>query len=234
MNELTPNDVNTDDLPQLDELTVLKERAKSLGVSHGNNIGVDALRAKIAAHLAGDAVPTDVTDESPVEVQPELSNVVPGVNAPYAAPKATDLAAAPSVSAIKKAEAPKNARQQLIADAMKLVRLRITNLDPKKKDWPGEFVTVANDYIGTVRKYIPFGEKTANGYHVPYCIYEFLRDKKYLHLRTSNNKTNREQIDVDERDLREYSLEILEPLTEAEIAELKQIQLATGRLDQKD
>lgn len=227
--ELTP----ANDLPELTELQVLKERAKSLGVTHSNNISVEALRAKITAHQAGDTTTSQDDDDAPVETQPELvAPVVPGVNTSFEAPKPQDLAK--STSPIKQAPAPMNARQKLIADAMKLVRLRITNLDPKKKDWPGEFITVANDYIGTVRKYVPFGEKTQNGYHVPYCIYEFLRDKQYLHLRTATNKNHREQIDVDERDLREYALEILPPLTEKELDELRQAQNSTGRLDAKD
>ncbi len=233
MNDLTQNDLDND-LPQLDELTVLKERAKSLGVSHGNNIGVEALRAKIAAHLAGDKVPTDESDDAPVEVQPELSTVVPGVNTGYEAADPTQLANLTDVAQIKATAAPKNARQQLIAEATKLVRLRITNLDPKKKDWPGEIFTVANDYIGTIRKYVPYGEKTDQGYHVPHVIYEMLRDRKYLHIRTYRDPKNPEQIKKEERWVKEFSLEVMDQLTPAELADLKKAQQASGRLDAND
>lgn len=234
MNELTPNDVSNDDLPQLDELTVLKERAKSLGVAHGNNIGVDALRAKIAAHLAGENVPTDVTDDAPVETQPELTGVVPGVNTGYAAADPMKLANLSDVPSIKQGETPKNARQKLIAEATKLVRCRITNLDPKKKDWPGEIFTVANDYIGTIRKYVPYGEKTDQGYHIPHVIYQMLLDKKYLHLRTYRDPKNKEQIKREERYVKEFAIEVLEPLTAKELADLKKAQDASGRLDLAD
>jgi hypothetical protein len=45
-------DQNLDELVE-DELTVLKERAVLMGIKHHPTIGVDALRAKIADHMAG-------------------------------------------------------------------------------------------------------------------------------------------------------------------------------------
>ena len=40
------------------------------------------------------------------------------------------------------------------------------DLDPKKKDLPGEVVTFANEYLGTVRVFVPFGEQTEDGWHI--------------------------------------------------------------------
>lgn len=230
--ELNPNDKN-DDLPQVDELQILKERAKSLGVTHSNNISVEALRGKIAAKMAGDTIPTDETDDAPVEPQ-KLSPNVPGVNQGYAAADPMVAGTLATVADIKPAQTPKNARQQMIAEATKLVRCRITNLDPKKKDWTGEFFTVANDYIGTIKKFVPYGAKTENGYHIPYAIYLFLKDKKYLYLKTSTNKNHKEQIDVDDRWVSEFNIEVLPPLTAQELADLKKAQDASGRLDATD
>jgi hypothetical protein len=110
---------------------------------------------------------------------------------------------------------------------MKLVRLRITNLDPKKKDLPGEIITVANRYLGTVRKYIPFGEVTDNGYHVPYCIYTELQSRQFLNIRTIKDQrtgTNRIETTL----AREFALEILPPLTKEELDRLATSQIAAG------
>ena len=118
------------------ELDVLKARAKMVGVTFSNNISVDTLREKIRAKLAGES-----TDEAP---QPTVE-----VNA--LSPENTPKAKTPTL------------REYMASEQLKLVRLRITNLDPKKKDIPGEIITVANEYLGTVRKYVPFGEVTDSG-----------------------------------------------------------------------
>ena len=114
-------------------------------------------------------------------------------------------------------------------EKMKLVRLRITNLDPKKKDLPGEILTVGNEYLGTVRKFVPFGEATDNGYHVPYCLYELMRDRKFLSIKT--RKGPKGQTIVEQQMVREFALEILPPLTEAELARLSAAQLSAGGVE---
>lgn len=122
-------------------------------------------------------------------------------------------------------------REQLIADAMKLVRLRITNMDPKKAQLFGEVVTVANGVIGTVRKFIPFNaEASENGYHVPYVIYEFLKEKKFQQIRVTKDRRTGVEV-VERRQVNEYALEALPPLTPEELAELRAAQAAGGNID---
>lgn len=101
---------------------------------------------------------------------------------------------------------------------MKLVRCQITNLDPKKKDIPGEIITVANQYIGTVRKYIPFGEATIEGYHIPYCIYEFLKNRKFLSIKT--RKGSNGQLVVETSWAPEFAITVLPQLTKEELKKL--------------
>lgn len=122
----------------------------------------------------------------------------------------------------------KTKREELLADAMKLVRLRITNLDPKKKDLPGEIFTVANRYIGTVRKYVPFGEVTDNGWHVPNIIYQMMKEKKFLNIRTT--RRNGKEF-VEKTWAQEFALEVLPQLTREELAKLAAGQAAAGGLD---
>lgn len=118
-------------------------------------------------------------------------------------------------------------RDYLIAEQMKLVRVRITNMDPKKKDIPGEIITVANEYLGTVSKYIPFGEVTDNGYHIPQCLFTELESRRFLNIRVikdTRTGTNR----VETTNAREFALEVLPPLTKDELKDLAIAQAAAG------
>lgn len=131
--------------------------------------------------------------------------------------------------ALPKTDKKKSLRQHLMEDAMKLVRIRIINLDPKKKDLQGEIITVANEYIGTVKKFVPFGEVTDNGYHVPNVIYKALKRRKFLNIRT--RKDRKGQISVEQNWAQEFAIEVLPPLTEEEIRQLATAQLAAGTLN---
>jgi len=117
-------------------------------------------------------------------------------------------------------------RQRIYNDAMKLVRCRITNLDPKKKDLPGEIFTVCNKYLGTVKRYIPYGELTDEGWHIPNVIYQMLKEKRFLQIRTTRTRDGREK--VEQAMALEFSLEVLPPLTQAEIDKLAVAQKAAG------
>ncbi len=191
---------------QPSELDMLKSRAKLMGITFSNNIGLDALKTKIEEHKqASEAkTQTQVTAQTN-EQQPEA--------------QAENQKKAKTISL----------RAHLQKEKMKLVRLRITNLDPKKKDLPGEILTVGNEYLGTVRKFVPFGEATDNGYHVPYCLYELMRDRKFLSIKT--RKGPKGQTIVEQQMVREFALEILPPLTEAELARLSAAQLSAGGVE---
>lgn len=195
---------------QPNELDMLKQRARLMGITFSNNIGVDTLRAKIQEKLAGEA-----QSQEPATAQGQQQGT-PSID--------EETKPKQPVQAVKPAK-PKSLRQALYDREMRLVRLRIQNLDPKKANLPGEIFTFANEYLGTVRKFIPYGEATDNGYHVPYCIYKQLRDRKFLHIKV--NKVNgREQIKTSY--VREFSLEVLPPLTTEELARLRASQAAKG------
>jgi hypothetical protein len=121
-------------------------------------------------------------------------------------------------------------RHQLIRESMALVRCRITNLNPSKKDLPGEIFTVANRYIGTVRKYVPYGEVTDNGYHIPKCIYDQLVDRRFQNIRTVKDKRTGTPR-VDSSWAKEFAIEVLPQLTEQELKDLALAQAAAGSID---
>ena len=122
-----------------------------------------------------------------------------------------------------------NLREHLKQQSMKLVRIRISCLDPKKKDLPGEIFTVANEYIGTVRKFVPYGDATDDGYHVPHCLYEMLNNSQFLSIRTIKDKKGNSRIETSY--VRQFAIEVLPPLTTEELRELATAQQAAGSID---
>lgn len=120
-------------------------------------------------------------------------------------------------------------RQMIRERDLALVRIRVTCMDPKKAKWPGETFTVANEYLGTVRKLVPFGEATDNGFHVPLCILKAMQRRRFLQITTRRNEKGVE-IPVD-RYVKEFAIEILDPLTPAQLADLAKAQLAAGAIE---
>lgn len=208
-----------DDLKMPSEIDMLKERAKLMGITFSNNIGVDALKEKIAAHRAAaeaKANPASAQEQPKTGAQTtsQASNGDGSVNA--------------LTGNETKPVRAKSLRQHLRDEKMKLIRVRITNLDPKKKDLPGEIITVANEYLGTVRKFVPFGEVTDNGFHVPQCIYDMLKERTFVSIKT--RKDAKGQTIVEHQNAREFALEVLPQLTPEELAQLSAAQAAAGGL----
>lgn len=132
-------------------------------------------------------------------------------------------------TAAGKDETPEQAQQRIRKEVqdngLKLVRLRITNMNPAKADLRGEIITVQNKYLGTVKKFVPFGEASDNGYHVPYCLYESMRDRLFNQVKTRKGQ-GEGNIIVEQRMVREFNLEILPPLSDKELADLAASQAA--------
>ena len=202
----------------LTELEMLKQRAKMMNITFSNNIGVDALKQKIEDRLNG--APEQLDDEQEASIETiELNALEMGMQ--------VNLENAQQAEVEKR---PETLRERLIRENMPLLRCRITNLDPKKKDLPGEVVTFANEYLGTVRVFVPFGEPTEDGWHIPKCIYNLLNERKFLNIRTIRDpKTRTEKVSTVWA--KEFALEILEPLTVDELRQLAQAQIAAGSVD---
>ena len=124
-------------------------------------------------------------------------------------------------------------RTRVRNDALKLIRCQIVNLNPNKKAWEGEIITVWNKYTGTVRKFVPFGEKTVEGYHVPQIIYNVLKERKYLSISTKRDPKTGE-LTVKTQWVPEFSLTILPQLTKEQLAELAAAQKASGSIPVSD
>ena len=214
------NQEQSDDLQMPSELDLLKQRATLMGIAFSNNIGEETLRQRIAdkqAELDAAASGAENTGEEGDTVQQEQGEV----NA---------LEAGASSKEEVTTERPLTLREKIRLEQMRLVRVRITCLDPKKKDLPGEILTVANEYLGTVRKFIPFGEVTDDGYHIPYCLYKMLDARKFLNIRTFKDRRTG-TVRVESGYVKEFALEVLDPLTPAELAKLATAQKAAGSVE---
>ena len=196
----------SEDAQAVDELTFLKERAKVMGIPFSNNISLETLRKRIADKKEG----KDEPEVNPLAGDSEIAAI--------------------TTDAPKKLDAKQNAlalRKLMHREQMKLVRVRITNMDPKKKDLPGEIWTVANEYLGNVRKMIPYGEQTDDGFHIPYCLFRLLQSKRFLHIRTvKDHVTGLER--QEKQWVKEFSLDVLPDLTKEELARLAAAQAAAG------
>ena len=205
MNENNDQALNTEGETAVDELALLKERAKQMGIPFSNNISLETLRKRISDKMEG-------------KEEPEVN------------PLTGDAEIAAITSAPAKLDAKQNAlalRKMMQREQMKLVRVRITNMDPKKKDLPGEIWTVSNEYLGNVRKMIPYGEQTDEGFHIPYCLFRLLQSKRFLHIRTVKDRVT--GVERQEKQwVKEFSLDVLPDLTKEELARLAAAQAAAG------
>lgn len=194
------------------EKDMLRSRLRAMGISYSNNAGVETLRAKVNEAMEA---PVNQTKEDQDELLPTV-------------PEARDNDE-PSQLEVKPAplSTVHSLRNKLRREANKLIRIRVQNMDPKKKDLPGEILTVANEYIGTIRKFVPYGEATDDGWHVPYALYEMMKERRFMDIRTSKNKLNG-QLVVTKKLVREFNIEVLPQLTPQELKQLGAAQLAAG------
>ena len=111
-------------------------------------------------------------------------------------------------------------RVALIREANKLVRVRITCMNPAKKEWEGEIITVSNSVIGTIRKYIPFNAD--DGWHVPQAILNMLNERMCQVFNSvpdgKGNMVRKGKL------VKEFSIEVLPDLTPSELHDLAQRQ----------
>ena len=144
----------------------------------------------------------------------------------------SDGAATSEEEEAKDSEEPKQdtigeKRKRLKTDALKLVRIRLTCLNPAKKEWDGEIITVGNSLIGSVKKFVPFNAD--DGWHVPHVLYQQLKERQcqvfYTATDARGNKVRKGKL------IKEFAIEVLPPLTKEELEELARRQAMTKAID---
>ncbi len=188
---------DTQDTSPEAEKAMLMERAATLGLRVSPKIGLETLRTKINNHINPPVEEEVVTEDAPM----------------------TAAQAATLEMSLK--------RKVMKEDQLKLIRVRIANLNPTKADLGGEIFTVVNKYLGAIKKFIPYGEATDDGYHVPQILLTQIKDRKFLQVRTKRNQKTG-QMDITQRWVPEFSITELPPLTKEEMKDLAAAQ-AAGR-----
>ncbi len=121
---------------------------------------------------------------------------------------------------VESGEAQAQKRLRLKREALKLVRVRITCMNPLKKEHEGEIITVSNNAVGTVKRYVPFNAD--DGWHLEHILLEQLRERQcqvfYAAKDDRGNKVRKGKL------IKEFAIEVLDPLTETELKELAQRQ----------
>ena len=120
-------------------------------------------------------------------------------------------------------------REYLKTEALKLVRVRISCMNPQLAKMGSVIITTGNEYTGTVRKVVFFGEKTENGYHIPQIILNVLQRRKFQQVVEERN--HKGHLVPRARWMKEFNIEILPSLTQKELNALKDRQLATNAID---
>lgn len=118
-------------------------------------------------------------------------------------------------------------RKRLKSSATELVRVRITCMNPGKKEWDGEIITVGNRLVGSITKYIPFNAD--DGWHVPRIMLEQLQARQcqvFTTLKTKNGVSVRQG-----KLIKEFAIEIMTPLTMKELHDLAQRQAMSKSID---
>ena len=179
----------------VNELETLKARADMMGIKYHPATGVDKLRLKIQAKLDGKKVEEELEEFSEVTI-----------------PKNTSKPEQALTEAEFKILNSKETRRK----AGSLIRCRVTCMNPNKKGWEGEIISVGSAKLGTFKKYIPFNAE--DGWHIPYIIVEAMKERKCSFFNvTTDAKGNKV---AKAKQINEFSIEELPSLTKEELKEL--------------
>lgn len=195
LNDDDSSEINDAAVP--DELTSLKARADLMNISYHPAIGLEKLRAKVAAAMAD---------------EPEAST------APDTPPVAEEAAV----------ETDSQRRYRKRREATALVRIRIQNMNPAKKEWAGEIISVGNSLVGNLTKYIPFTD-AEDGWHVPRMLYKHLLERQcQVFVTKTDARGNKTRVG---KLIKEFAIELLPDLTADELKDLAQRQAMAKSID---
>lgn len=226
-------DDEIEELPVPDELTTLKAKADLMGLGYHPSIKLEKLRAKVAEAIASEGAPRRADDQPVAEAAPvqayQAASLAPVVETTkprerHLSPK--QHADQPSVG--PEGETVGQRRLRLKRYANELVRIRVTCMNPAKKEWEGEIIAGGNNLVGTLSKYVPFGND--EGWHVPRIIYNVIRDRMAQIFVTTTDPRTKQKVRTGKQ-IKEFAIEVLDPLTTEELAELAASQAARRAID---
>lgn len=181
-------------------LQELKARADELGVKYHHMAGEAKIQAAIDAHLAENAeADVDTSFKHPVnkkQIGPD-GKIIPLTAEQYRAKYLPER---------KK-------------ELNRLVRCRVTCMNPTKREWEGEIISVGSAKHGTFKKFVPFDGRE---WHIPKVIYDELKSRKCTVFHTVTDA--RGQKIRKGRLIDEFAIDVLPPLSPKELDQLKKEQ----------
>lgn len=118
-------------------------------------------------------------------------------------------------------------RARLKRNANELIRVRITCMNPTKKEWEGELFTAGNTVVGSFTKFVPFN--VDEGWHVPRIILNQIQERQcqifYTVTDNRGNKSRKGKL------IKEFAVEIMPALTPEELKDLAQRQAMAKSID---
>lgn len=193
------------------KLQHVRAQADMLGITYHHRAGIEKIQTLIDEHLL--AQNQDLIPEPAQEASIRKEPVVEGY------PE--------KIVPLTEAEFKKDAKRQAKSLVGALIRVHITCLDPNKKNWPGEIVSVGSAKLGTFKRYIPFD--TEHPWHIPKIIYDVLNERKCSV--PVKKKNDRGQMVTTYKQIKAYAISVVDPLTPEELKDLANQQALAGGLD---
>jgi len=223
----------------------LREAATSIDITFSGNTGEGTLRKKIMdelnARLAleGETLPpaADESEITPLVETPavpdfggedfDASQIQSTAGPAKTGPTAEEILAMDP----NEITDPQLLRQVVRAKALRLHRVKVTNLDPADAQLSGAIITAINKFTGKVAKYIPFGDEEApNGYHIPEILLNQLKNQKFpLRKEIKGGQFGVKKYKTTM--INKFAIEELPPLTDKELADLADHQRASHAID---
>lgn len=230
---------------ETEDKEVLRFIANEMEVSFSGNTGVGTLKEKLipvlTAKIEEQADSEDEDEDDPVlQALKAKEETVVKATAAEVAPKPKrgilDLPRTRLAEMNPRAEGLKEVERRAIvrAKALRLHRVRVSNLDPADSAVPGAIISVYNKYTGKVSKFIPFGEENEYGYHIPEILLNELKSRTYNLRKEVKKRGNTFGVkEYRTVQMKKFSIEELPMLTKQELRDLGDDQKARGALDRE-
>lgn len=210
--------------------------AEKLGIAIDGRWGEDKLREEIGNELEVKKLAEQKAAENAARLQAEAEAEAAAkegeIKSPVEPTKMPSLADALAASAPEEVdltdETSGQRRNRLRREATALVRVRISCMNPAKKSLKGELLCVSNRNFGTIQRFVPFNRE----WHIEKVLYDAFAAREYMVF--DREKTGRAGIEVvTPRQVPEFNIQVLPPLTKGELKDLAQRQaMASGTQEQ--
>lgn len=186
----------------------IRQQADSLGVTYHHKAGVAKIQAAIEAHLEeaqNGSEPVEPLKEQPSPLVTSKAEVSEEQKALLETP----------IVPISEKQYKLNARIENKRKVSALVHCKVVCMNPNKREWAGEILSVGSAKLGTWKRYVPFNTE----WHVPKILFDMMSEKKCTIFQ--NGKDERGHPTKKSVLINEYNIEVLDPLTKKELEELR-------------